>query len=96
MWPKTTEDRGYNLTHPASPVSFFVFSRCILYLYTQGECLSFPILPFQGWTKKVEQIKCPAPLPEDPEIPLLTNMLVPAPNQAPEKKAKGTRGGPPP
>ena len=36
-------------------------------------------------------------LPEDPEIPLLTKMLVPAPYQAPEKKAKkkakGSRGG---
>ena len=42
----------------------------------------------QGWTKKAERIKCPAPLPEDPAIPLLTRMLVPAPYQAPEKKAK--------
>ena len=47
----------------------------------------------QAWTKKAEQINCPAPLPEDPEIPLLTKMLVPAPYQAPENKAKGTRGG---
>ena len=38
--------------------------------------------------KKVDQIHCPAPLPEDPTIPLLTRMLVPAPYQAPEKKAK--------
>ena len=92
-WPKENEDRGYNLTHPASPISFFVFSRCILYLYTQGEFLSFPILFFQGWTKKAELVKSPAPLPEDPAIPLLTRMLVPTPYQAPKKKAKGTRGG---
>ena len=36
-------------------------------------------------------------LPKDPEISLLTKMLVPTPYQAPEKKAKkkakGTRGG---
>ena len=49
--------------------------------------LSFPFFP-QGWTKKAERIHCPAPLPEDPAIPLLTRMLVPAPYQAPEKKAK--------
>ena len=42
----------------------------------------------QGWTKKAERIKCPAPLPEDPAIPLLTRMLVPVSYQAPEKKAK--------
>ena len=49
-----------------------------------------PSLPFflQGWTKKAERNRCPAPLPEDPAIPLLTKMLVPAPYQAPEKKAK--------
>ena len=41
-----------------------------------------------GWTKKAERIHCPAPLPEDPTIPLLTRMLVPAPYQALEKKAK--------
>ena len=38
--------------------------------------------------KKAKRIKCPAPLPEDPAIPLLMKMLVPAPYQAPEKKAK--------
>ena len=44
-----------------------------------------------------EQIDCPAPLPEDPAIALLTEMLVPAPYKVPEKKAKkkakGTKGG---
>ena len=49
--------------------------------------MNFPLLP-QGWTKKAERIQCPAPLPEDPAIPLLTRMLVLAPYQAPEKKAK--------
>ena len=51
----------------------------------------------QGWTKKAEQIHCPAPLPEDPAIPLLTKMLVPAPykvsEKTAEKEAKKTRGG---
>ena len=41
----------------------------------------------------MERIQCPAPLPENPAIPLLTKMLVPAPYQAPEKKAKETRSG---
>ena len=47
--------------------------------------------------KKVEQIHCPAPLPEEPSGPLLTKMLVPAPYKAPNKEAskkvKKTRGG---
>ena len=49
--------------------------------------LSFPSFN-QGWTKKAERIKCPAPLPEDPATPQLTKMLVPVPYQALEKKAK--------
>ena len=40
--PATTEDRGHDLAHPASPVSFFMFSRCILFLHTQGRRLSLP------------------------------------------------------
>ena len=44
-----------------------------------------------------EQIDYPAPLPEDPADALLTEMLVPAPYEVPEKKAKkkstGTRKG---
>ena len=38
--------------------------------------------------KKAGWIYCPAPLPEEPTGPLLMKMLVPAPYQAPEKKAK--------
>ena len=45
--------------------------------------------------KTAERIDCPAPLPEDPATALLTEMLVPAPYEVPEKKAKkkavGTR-----
>ena len=45
----------------------------------------------------MEQIDCPAPLPEDPADALLTEMLVPAPYEVPAKKAKkkatGTRKG---
>ena len=36
----------------------------------------------------MEQIKCPAPLPENPADPLLMKMLVPAPYEAPTKKDK--------
>jgi hypothetical protein len=46
----------------------------------------------QSWIAKAERIKCPAPLPEDPATPQLTGMLVPAPYQAPEKKAKKKKG----
>ena len=57
-----------------------------------------PYLSFQGWTTKAERIQCPAQQPENPAIPLLTKMLVPAPYQAPEKKAnkkaKGVQSGP--
>ena len=62
-------------------------------MYIQGRCLSFSVLTFQGWTKTAEWIQCQAPLPKNPAIPLLTKMLVPAPYQAPEKKAKETRSG---
>mgnify|MGYP000857507085 CR=1 FL=1 len=50
-----------------------------------------PIL--QDWVAIAEQIDCPAPLPEDPESPLLTKMLFPAPYEVPEKKAKKTATG---
>ena len=44
-----------------------------------------------------ERIDCPVPLPKDPATALLTEMLVPAPYEVPEKKAKkkatGTRKG---
>ena len=50
-----------------------------------------PIL--QAWVAIAEQIDCPAPLPEDPESPLLTKMLFPAPYEVPEKKAKKTAAG---
>ena len=52
-----------------------------------------PYLSFQGWTMKAERIQCPALLPENPAIPFLTKMLVLAPYQASEKKAKETRSG---
>ena len=42
----------------------------------------------------LEQINCPAPLPEDPVDALLTEMRTPAPYEVPEKtkkKAKGIR-----
>ena len=31
--PATDEDCGHDLTHPANPVSSFMFSRCTLYLH---------------------------------------------------------------
>ena len=44
-----------------------------------------------------ERINCPAPLPEGPGTALLTEMLVPVPYKAPEKKvekkAPGTKKG---
>ena len=48
--------------------------------------------------ERVKQIWCPALLPEEPVIPRLAKMLVPAPYTAPAKKAtgkaKGVRSGP--
>ena len=56
------------------------------------------LLLFQDWMERAERIHSPAPLPEEPVIPLLTKMLVPAPYRPPEKKAKkkakGAKGGP--
>ena len=51
----------------------------------------------QDYVEIAEWIDCPAPLPEGPADALLTEMLVPAPYKAPEKKAEkkapGTRKG---
>ena len=48
--------------------------------------------------ERARQIQCSAPLPEEPVIPRLAKMLVPAPYTAPEKKgekkAKGAKSGP--
>ena len=51
------------------------------------------MLTEQDWVEMVERIDCPAPLPEDPAKALLTEMLVPTPYEAPEKKAAGTSKG---
>ena len=46
----------------------------------------------------MERRQCPAPLPENPTTPQVMEMLVPAPYQAPDKKAKKkgkeAKGGP--
>ena len=51
----------------------------------------------QDYVETVEQVYCPAPLPEGPADALLTEMLVPATYKVPEKKAEkkapGTRKG---
>ena len=91
-WPKTTEDHGHDLAHPTSSVSFPCFKVYPLLSYSR-RMSKLPYLFFQGWTKKAERIQCPAPLPEEPAIPLLMKMLVLVPYQAQEKKSKGTRGG---
>ena len=44
--------------------------------------------------ERAKRIQCPAPLPEEPVIPHLAKMLMPAPYKAPEKKAKGAKSGP--
>ena len=46
------------------------------------------LLLFQDWTERAKRIQCPVPLPEEPVIPRLAEMLVPTPYKAPEKKAK--------
>ena len=52
------------------------------------------LLLFQDWMERAKRIQCPAPLPEEPVIPRLAKMLVPAPYKAPEKKANGAKSGP--
>ena len=42
---------------------------------------------------RAKRIQCPAPLTEEPVIPRLAKMLVPAPYTAPAKKAKGKAKG---
>ena len=48
--------------------------------------------------ERAKRIQCSAPLPEEPVIPRLAKMLMPAPYKAPEKKtkkkAKGAKSGP--
>ena len=41
-WPETTEDRGHDLTHPASPVSSPYYAAYPPPEYSR-RCLSFPI-----------------------------------------------------
>ena len=91
-WPAMTEDCGHDLVHPASVVSFLYFKVYPLLAYSR-KMSKLPYFFIQGWTKKAERIQCPAPLPEEPAILLLKKMLVPAPYQAPEKKAKEIRSG---
>ena len=43
--------------------------------------------------ERAKRIQCSAPLPEEPVIPRLAKMLVPAPYKAPEKKATGKAKG---
>ena len=50
-------------------------------------------LLFRDWMERAKRIQCLAPLPEEPVIPRLAKMLVPAPYKAPEKKAKGAKSG---
>ena len=56
-----------------------------------------PYQLFQDWTEIAERINCPALPCKDPETPLLTMILFPAPYEVPEKKAKkkakGTKSG---
>ena len=49
---------------------------------------------FQDWMEREKRIQCPASLPEEPVMPRLAKMLVPAPYKAPEKKAKRRERGP--
>ncbi|KAM3367286.1 hypothetical protein ACQJBY_016102 [Aegilops geniculata] len=44
--------------------------------------------------ERAKKIQCPAPLLEEPVIPLLAKMLVSAPYTASARKAKGVRSGP--
>ena len=84
VFVRSAEDCGHDLVHPASVVSFLYFKVYPLLAYSR-KMSKLPYLFFQGWTKRAERIQSPAPLPEDPAIPLLTKMLVPVPYQALKK-----------
>lgn len=97
-WPGSAEDRGYQLSHSASLVSYCyaLVHPCFSWHVLRGTLLScFTITP--GTDKKVEWINNPAPLLEEPAGPLLTKMLVPAPYEVPKKdaskKVEKTRSG---
>ena len=85
-WPMKTEDIGLDAENPATPVSISFPKICLIYTFDRYE--SHQPISLQGWTKKVERLKSPAPLPEDPATPQLMKMLVPVPYQAPKKKGK--------
>ena len=83
--PVMDSDRGHDCKHPASEVCYF---WCIPYLFVSRMMFEFLLLLFQDWMERAKRIQCPAPLPEESVIPRLAKMLVPAPYQASEKKAK--------
>ena len=85
QWPDTTKDIGLDCNHPDTPVS--TRSSNTLYSDTQWQDTDRIIL-FQGWIKKVERIRCLAPLPKDSASPMLTRMLASAPYQAPARGSK--------
>ena len=85
QWPDTTEDVGLDSNHPDTPVSTRLTNT--LSSDTQWQDTNKIIL-FQGWIKKVEQIRCPAPLPQDSTTPVLTRMLASTPYQAPTREGK--------
>ena len=79
QWPDTTEDVGLDCNHPDTPVSSRLPNTS--QSDTQWQDTDRIIL-FQGWIKKVQLIRCPAPLPEDSATPVLARMLASAPYQA--------------
>ena len=90
--PPTTEDRGLNAKRHDNSVSTLHLTRCAFPRYIHGRNLSHctDLTGIRG-----DGGDCPTPLPEDLATALLTEMLVPAPYEVPEKKAKkkatGTR-----
>ena len=85
--PKMTDDLGLDCTHASSLVTFSMILFC-----KSRENTKLSILQ-QGWTKKAERIHYPDLLPEDPAIPLLMRMLVPALYQASEEGQEEGKGG---
>ena len=87
-WPNTVEDRGHKLSCPASSVSLYMFSRCILHLYTLGKTPNISLTILLGLDEEGRADLLSGPLPEEQDGPLLMKMLVPMPYKAPKKKAK--------
>ena len=88
MRPKLTEDAGLSCNRPDTQVSSPV-SGHIIHLFTVG--LPFNQLSLgQEWIAQAKLIRCPGPLPETTQDPVLIKMLEVAPSEEGEEGHRGS------